>query len=118
LYFLRFSRYKTIVKACPLSSSGDVHLRRLDNQFLDFYDFYDFVLLICFAIMDVKETTIGQMENDHSSHSSDLGEKGAAPVNAYPMSDEDYVVTFKTWIVVTVLASAYGVCTFNFNTES
>jgi hypothetical protein len=35
----------------------------------------------------------------------------AIPENAYPTNDEDYVVTFKTWIVVTILASAYGVST-------
>jgi hypothetical protein len=59
--------------------------------------------------MDAKETTIAQMEHDHGSHSGDSEEKGVTPANAYPINDDDYEVTFKTWIVVAILASAYGV---------
>jgi hypothetical protein len=61
--------------------------------------------------MDAKDTTIAQMEHDHGSHSGDSEEKGVAPANTYPINDEDYEVTFKTWIVVAILASAYGVRT-------
>jgi hypothetical protein len=61
--------------------------------------------------MDVKDTTMARMEQDRGSHSGDSEEKGVAPANAYPINDEDYEVTFKTWVVVVILASAYGVCT-------
>jgi Na+/melibiose symporter-like transporter len=59
--------------------------------------------------MEDKEHAVRQAERDNSSHVSSNEEKGVAPANAYPIRDEDYVVTFKTWIVVTILASAYGV---------
>ena len=38
-------------------------------------------------------------EHNASSDSGSL-EKASAPTNQYPISDDDYVVTFKTWIVV------------------
>lgn len=57
--------------------------------------------------MEEKSDAIQQIEREPSSADS---EKGVAQ-NAYPINDEDYVVTFKTWIVVTILASAYGVRT-------
>lgn len=60
--------------------------------------------------MDAKDHPIAQTEHDHGSHSGDSEEKGIAPANAYPVNDDDYEVTFKTWIVVAILASAYGVC--------
>ena len=56
----------------------------------------------------VEKTDVRQAERDASSHVSSSEEKGEQRA-AYPMRDEDYVVTFKTWIVVTILASAYGV---------
>jgi Na+/melibiose symporter-like transporter len=67
--------------------------------------------------MATTETThpekpdIRQHERDSSSHISSNEEKGVQAPNpsAYPTRDEDYVVTFKTWIVVAILASAYGV---------
>jgi hypothetical protein len=63
--------------------------------------------------MDAKDTAVAQVEHDHASHSSDSAEKGITPANAYPLNDDDYIVTFKTWIVVSILASAYGVrCTY------
>jgi hypothetical protein len=81
---------------------------RLISKF--FPNFRCRILLISgFFIMDAKDT-IAQNEHDHSSHSGDSEEKGVAPANAYPINDEDYEVTFKTWIVVAILASAYGVC--------
>ena len=71
-----------------------------------------------------EDKVVAQHENSHtevasSTPSSDAhhdaeksrevndAERAGRP--AYPMSDEDYVVTFKTWVVVTILASAYGV---------
>jgi hypothetical protein len=59
----------------------------------------------------VEKPDIRKHEGNASSHVSSSEEKGevARSANAYPMEDEDYVVTFKTWIVVTILASAYGV---------
>ena len=57
----------------------------------------------------VEKTNVRQAERDASSHVSSNEEKGERSTNVYPMRDEDYVVTFKTWIVVTILASAYGV---------
>lgn len=59
--------------------------------------------------MDAKDTAIAQMEHDHGSHPGDSEEKGVTPANAYLTAGEDYHVTFKTWIVVIILASAYGV---------
>jgi hypothetical protein len=67
-----------------------------------------------------------RLADQNVSSDSEAAEKGSTPTNAYPMSDEDYVVTFKTWIVVwlpvcrmsvhtlitlqvTILSSAYGV---------
>ena len=66
------------------------------------------------------------LADQNVSSDSEAAEKGSTPTNAYPMSDEDYVVTFKTWIVVwftfcrmsvhklitlqvIILSSAYGV---------
>jgi hypothetical protein len=46
---------------------------------------------------------------DNGSNSANSQEKGVGPNDTYPLRDEDYVVTFKTWVVVTILASAYGV---------
>lgn len=59
--------------------------------------------------IDQKDKDIRHIERDEASHVSSNEEKGVVPPNVYPMRDEDYVVTFKTWIVVTILASAYGV---------
>lgn len=59
--------------------------------------------------MDAKDTAISEVENDRSSRSGDSGEKRAVPANTYSVNNEDYEVTFKTWIVVVILASAYGV---------
>jgi len=63
--------------------------------------------------MEEKHVTDIEHNNstDHGSSSVGSQEKGQPPRDngAYPSRDEDYVVTFKTWIVVTVLASAYGV---------
>lgn len=57
-----------------------------------------------------KIDNIVQHNEKDLSQSGDSGEeKGIQPKNVYPMNDEDYIVTFKTWIVVTILASAYGV---------
>ena len=55
-----------------------------------------------------EKTDIRQAERDAASHESSNEEKAVQAENVYPMRDEDYVVTFKTWIVVTILASAYG----------
>jgi hypothetical protein len=58
--------------------------------------------------MDQKDLSVQQHEQgDGGSHSSSAEEKGVAP--QWPINDEDYVVTFKTWIVVAILASSYGV---------
>ncbi|KAE9985921.1 hypothetical protein EG328_006761 [Venturia inaequalis] len=46
------------------------------------------------------------MENNHGFHAGDSEEKGAIPANTY---SKDYEVIFKTWTVVAILASAYGV---------
>jgi hypothetical protein len=60
---------------------------------------------------DIKQ----DMAIDHRSNPSDSSnhehevEKGQNPA-AYPLNDDDYVVTFKTWVVVFIMASAYGVC--------
>jgi hypothetical protein len=60
---------------------------------------------------DIKQDTI----IDHQSNISDSSknerevEKGDRVAAAYPLNDEDYVVTAKTWTVVVVLACAYGV---------
>jgi len=57
-----------------------------------------------------KDTTT-HLEVAQDNASSDPGEKEKALQPVYPLRDEDYVVTTKTWIVVTILASAYGVST-------
>jgi hypothetical protein len=57
--------------------------------------------------MEDKDSAIRQIEDDNDASSNE--EKGVAPANVYPMRDDEYVVTFKTWIVVAILASAYGV---------
>lgn len=46
-----------------------------------------------------SEPEIGVLDHEDKEHKT-TGKPG--PV--YPMSDEDYVVTFKTWVVVTILA--------------
>jgi len=62
------------------------------------------------AAVEEKSGDVIQNNEKDLSNSGDSGEeKGIAAKNAYPLNDEDYVVTFKTWIVVTILASAYGV---------
>jgi hypothetical protein len=58
--------------------------------------------------MDQKDLTVDQVDRDRGSRSSDSGENGVSK-ETFPLNDEDYVVTVKTWIVVTILASAYGV---------
>jgi hypothetical protein len=57
------------------------------------------------TIVMEKDDNIRHIERQPSSHDSEKD-----PQRAYPLEDEDYVVTFKTWVVVTILASAYGVC--------
>ena len=52
-----------------------------------------------------KADSIQHIEREPASPDSEKGETR----NVYPMNEEDYVVTFKTWIVVSILASAYGV---------
>jgi hypothetical protein len=60
---------------------------------------------------DIKQDTV----IDHQSNISDSSknerevEKGDRAPATYPLNDEDYVVTAKTWTVVVVLACAYGV---------
>jgi len=54
-----------------------------------------------------KEQAVEQRDHLSINGSSDVEEK-AGPA-AYPQSDADIRVTFKTWVVVSVLASAYGV---------
>jgi hypothetical protein len=61
------------------------------------------------AGLDQKDEVVDHVERDNFSHSTNSEEKGVAPKEVYPLQDEDYVVTFKTWIVVAILASAYGV---------
>lgn len=51
-----------------------------------------------------KDDNIQHIERQPSSHDSEKN-----PPNEYPLNEEDYIVTFKTWVVVTILASAYGV---------
>jgi hypothetical protein len=48
-------------------------------------------------------------EHENGSHSGSSEEKGIPPQNGTYVNPDDNVVTFKTWIVITVLASAYGV---------
>ena len=55
--------------------------------------------------MDEKIDPVQHIERQNSSDDSEK----AIPQTTYPLNDEDYVVTFKTWVVVTILASAYGV---------
>jgi hypothetical protein len=75
---------------------------------LSFFSLWNFL----FSEMDQKPSIEqAERERQDGSHSTDTEEKGVAPRNVYPIADEDYVVTFKTWIVVTILASAYGVST-------
>jgi hypothetical protein len=58
--------------------------------------------------MTQKDMAVDQVDRaDNGSHSSSAEEKGVAP--EWPINDDDYVVTFKTWIVVAILASSYGV---------
>jgi hypothetical protein len=64
------------------------------------------------AAQDQKDQAVDHIDRDNTSHSTYSEEKGVAPKEVYPLQDEDYVVTFKTWIVVTILASAYGVSFF------
>lgn len=54
-------------------------------------------------------TTIEHRSNlsDSSNHGADVEKSRTAAT--YPVNDEDYVVTAKTWTVVIVLACAYGV---------
>lgn len=59
--------------------------------------------------MDAKDTAIAQMEHVHGSHPGISEDKGDTLANMYPTSDEDYEVAFKTWIVVAIFVSAYGV---------
>lgn len=48
------------------------------------------------------------VDHHDAEHASDPGDKEEKAMGAtgpvYPMSDEDYEVTFKTWVVVTILA--------------
>lgn len=74
--------------------------------------FYLFCAALYYFTMNQKDTVVDHIDVADSSRSSDLGEKGVAK-NAYPLNDEDYVVTFKTWIVVAIMASAYGVSMIN-----
>jgi hypothetical protein len=46
---------------------------------------------------------------EHIEQQSSADSEKAVPQPAFPVNEEDYEVTFKTWIVVTILASAYGV---------
>ncbi|KAF2704725.1 hypothetical protein K504DRAFT_472070 [Pleomassaria siparia CBS 279.74] len=46
---------------------------------------------------------------DHIEHYSASDSEKAVSQPAYPVNEEDYEVTFKTWVVVTILASAYGI---------
>ena len=64
--------------------------------------------------MESKDISLQPEENEQNTSVSSDSEKGARQQLVYPMSDEDYVVTFKTWIVVTILASAYGVSYIEF----
>ena len=56
---------------------------------------------------------IDHREHERVSNSGDSGEKGVTPVtggyNANNEFEEPTKVTFKAWVVITVLASAYGV---------
>jgi hypothetical protein len=59
---------------------------------------------------------VDHREHERISNSGDSGEKGvAAPAtggyNANNEFEEPTKVTFKAWVVITVLASAYGVGT-------
>jgi hypothetical protein len=51
-----------------------------------------------------KEDTV-----EHTEHHGSSDSEKAVDQPSYPVNEEDYEVTFKTWIVVTILASAYGV---------
>lgn len=66
--------------------------------------------------MDTKENAVQHIERDNGSNEAD-SEK-AVPQTVYPMTDEDYVVTTKTWVVVTILASAYGVSSHKITYQS
>lgn len=46
---------------------------------------------------------------EHIEQQSASNSEKAVAQPTYPVNEEDYEVTFKTWIVVTILASAYGV---------
>jgi hypothetical protein len=63
--------------------------------------------------MDPKDVSLQHSDNEQDRSIGSDSEKVAVQPNAYPMRDEDYVVTFKTWVVVTILASAYGVSSMN-----
>jgi hypothetical protein len=58
------------------------------------------------ATQDEKLTTdLHEVEREGASSDADKEEKTTGdhrPV--YPINDEDYVVTFKTWVVVAILA--------------
>jgi hypothetical protein len=64
--------------------------------------------------MESKDISLQHGENEQDTSISSDSEKGARQQIVYPMRDEDYVVTFKTWVVVTILASAYGVSFIEF----
>jgi hypothetical protein len=63
------------------------------------------------ASVDDKGQTVDHIDRDVGSQSSSAEEKGVAPV--YPLNDDDYVVTAKTWVVVAIMASSYGVSVFD-----
>jgi len=55
-----------------------------------------------------KADTVEHVEQQSSSDS-----EKAVRQPTFPVNEEDYEVTFKTWIVVTILASAYGVSPYH-----
>jgi hypothetical protein len=59
-----------------------------------------------------KADTVEHIEQQSSSDS-----EKAVPQPTFPVNEEDYEVTFKTWIVVTILASAYGVSPYHITFE-
>src|ERR1700761_3101394 len=50
-----------------------------------------------------------KVEADQASSSVSNGEKGIQNPNWIPQNDDEYSVTFKTWIVVAILSWSYGV---------
>lgn len=81
------------------------------NHTLALLHFLDYITY--FNMME-KEDTVQHVEGPTSASDSEKG----VPNNTLPINDEDYEVTFKTWVVVTILASAYGVSSTTCSAES